>query len=30
VIRLVPVVEHMVNLVLIDLYLAQQAQRGWM
>jgi chorismate synthase len=29
VIRLVPVVEHMVNLVLIDLYLAQQAQQGW-
>jgi chorismate synthase len=29
VIRLVPVVEHMVNLVLIDLYLSQQAQQGW-
>ena len=29
VIRLVPVVEHMINLVLIDLYLAQQAQQGW-
>ncbi len=29
VIRLVPVVEHMVNLVLIDLYLTQQAQQNW-
>jgi chorismate synthase len=29
VIRIVPVIEHMVNLVLIDLMLAQQALHGW-
>jgi chorismate synthase len=29
VIRIVPVIEHMVNLVLIDLLLAQQAFLGW-
>lgn len=29
VIRIVPVIEHMVNLVLLDLYLAQNAVRGW-
>jgi chorismate synthase len=30
VIRIVAVIEHMVNLVLIDLCLAQQAQQGWL
>ena len=29
VIRIVPVMEHMVNLVLLDLYLAQTAIQGW-
>jgi chorismate synthase len=29
VIRIVPVIEHMVNLVLLDLYLAQAAIQGW-
>jgi chorismate synthase len=29
VIRIVPVIEHMINLVLIDLYLFQQAQQDW-
>jgi chorismate synthase len=29
VIRIVPVIEHMVNLVLLDLYLAQAALQGW-
>ena len=29
VIRIVPVIEHMVNLVLLDLYLAQKALQGW-
>ena len=29
VIRIVPVIEHMVNLVLLDLYLAQTAIQGW-
>jgi len=29
VIRIVPVIEHMVNLVLIDLFLAQAAIQGW-
>jgi chorismate synthase len=29
VIRIVPVIEHMLNLVLLDLYLAQAAIQGW-
>jgi len=29
VIRIVPVIEHMVNLVLLDLYLAHRAIQGW-
>ena len=29
VVRIVPVIEHMVNLVLVDLYLAQAAISGW-
>jgi chorismate synthase len=29
VIRIVPVIEHMVNLVLLDLYLAQETIKGW-
>jgi chorismate synthase len=29
VIRIVPVIEHMVNLVLLDLYLSQAAIQGW-